>query len=220
MSRIRLIMLSMLAVFAVGAVASASASAHEWLVDGSGVTASTAVTSSGSEFKLTVPGTTKKVKCSTVSDTGNVNTGGKGEATNVSFKTCTTNETVCKVKSVGSAPSGEVVVVNVPTLLVTNGTGVKDEFKGSHGLSNTQFVTLEFGEKVNGTKLEKKCSNYPETTEVVGNVSSNVTQEGTKVKLSFPEPELSGNTLEAFGLPATLVGNDTEEVSGHTLSFN
>ncbi len=94
------------------------------------------------------------------------------------------------------------MVEKIPTVLVERGGKLADEFKGG-----AEFVTLEFEPETG-----KSCSEYP-TTKVKEQVAAEVINLANgNVELNFPEPELAGNTLEAFGLPAKLVGKATEEL--------
>jgi hypothetical protein len=71
-------------------------------------------------------------------------------------------------------------------------------------------VTIEF----TGTG----CSpNFPASTKVRGTITAKI--NNTTEELEFPEKELLGTTLKAFGLAATLVGRDKQKlVSGGKLT--
>jgi len=234
MPRIRLIMLSMLAVFAIGAVASATSSAFmlEWQVcekvaAGSGkfenhlckkeggtkewewktlaAGESRKVISEGGPFTLTAG--TKTVTCNKVKNHGEIFGGHPGtDEVTVNFETCTTSEVGCKVKSKGTAKAGEVVVANVKTKLTERGTKLADEFK--ENATTKEFITLEFGKEENGPeKLKTACPTLPETR-VKGQVAAEIVNANEE--LNFPNPELTGNTLEAFGVAAKLVGKSKQ----------
>jgi hypothetical protein len=219
MSRIRVGLLSLLAVLAVGATMSASASAHEWKINGTVVNTSLAVTSTGGQFQL-VAGT-NVAQCTGVTDKGTVNKGGADEATEIKFTGCTTNETGCLVKSAGApAKAGEIIVTSIPTLLVTGKTStgtevVADEFKQK---ANGEFVTLETGKKeIASNTLTEICTTFPHASKVTGHVAA-IVENGTQT-LNFPNPELQGNTLVAFGKNAKLFGSDQQAlVKGGTLT--
>lgn len=235
----RALILCLLTVLAVGAVASASASASndEWEVQkcekvaaGSGQftngTCETlgapkefsetgvleklaagkkrSVTSSGGAFTLTAGG--KIVKCTAVTDTGTITGGKPGTdlAGNITFTGCTTKQAGCSVKTVGQ-PNGTIAVANIPTKLEQrkNSKGeevVVDNFE--QNATTKEFVTLKF---------EGTCSEYPET-KVKGTVAAEVVA-GTG-ELNFPTTALEKDTLEAFGLKATLTGKDTQKGVG------
>ena len=235
MSRIRLIMLSLLAVFAISAVVSASASASEdiWEVCEKGGTekfeehkcSKKSETGEWSWRKLEagesrnviswiVPTTsyvltvgTKVITCTGAADAGTI-TGGKPGTDSISvlYYGCTTNQAGCSVKTAHQA-NGIILVPNIPTVLVQrepSGGGalkIADEFKEKATLK--EFVTLKF---------EGTCSNFPET-KVKGEVAGEVINLANgNTELKFPSPELKGNTLEAFGLPAILTGRSEVEL--------
>jgi hypothetical protein len=132
------------------------------------------------------------------------------------FTGCTTNKTGCKVKSKGNTKAGEILVIDIHTKLVERKKGAEnnilaDNFEQKTRKGVKEFVTLETGEveKVEeaGTRFEHKilttaCAGIPATTKVTGSVAAKVEAE----KLNFPNPELSGNTLNAFGVAAKLEG--------------
>lgn len=241
----RKILVCLIAVFAVGAVASASASAFnlEWEVQkcekvapGTGqFTNGTceilgapnefsetgaleklaagkkrSVTSSGGAFELKAGG--KSVHCTAVTDEGTI-TGGKpgtDKATTITFTGCKNGPLTCTAES--GTTKGTITVTNIPTVLVERepaGGGAKklaDEFKSKENANKEkEFVTLKFD------KEGAACPEYPET-KVKGQVAAE-TVTGTG-ELNFPNPELKGNTLEAFGAAATLVGKDTQKGVG------
>jgi hypothetical protein len=218
MRKTRLVLLSLLAVFAFSAVAAASASAFnlEWEVNGvklaSGKTEKV-VSTSLTTYTLTAG--TKVITCAkTLVGPGNGTiTGGKPgtDAAKIDFEECKTSETGCLVKSAGEPDKAGTILVSVITVLVErepSGGGAKkeaDEFKPASG---TTFVSLEFGTKetATGNKLEGTCASFPNTT-VKGQVAA-LTEGET---LNFPSPELKGNTLEAFGKAATLVGKSDQK---------
>jgi hypothetical protein len=230
--RARILLVSMLAVFAVGALASASASASFnllWEVCEKGATGTKytehkcttaskegewgwkslaagetrAVISSGGAFVLTAGG--KKVECTLVTDKGMILGGkpGKDQAEEIVFTGCTANSKKCTAES--GAEKGTIIVTNIPTELVEIGGKLADEFKAKENAKKEkEFVTLKFEE---GTK---ECPNFPET-KVKGDVAAEV---GPGVgELNFPSTPLTVPVhLEAFGVSATLVGKDTQEV--------
>jgi hypothetical protein len=242
LNRTRVTLLCLLAVLSVSAVVSASASAAierkwvvcvegpttepptkydnhkcntkakplserkwEWVVVTTGKTEK--VVSSGGEFKL-VAGT-KSITCKKVKDTGTITgaTPGIGEATAITFEECATGQTGCKVKSAGGT-FGTINVTNIPTKLEERETSTKvkvlaDNFEQKTIGLNKEFVTLEFEPETG-----KSCSEYP-ATKVKGAVAAQVMETG---ELVFPNPELKGNTLEAFGIAAKLTGTDTQEL--------
>jgi hypothetical protein len=237
--------LALLAVLSISAIASASASACtspikcEWEVQtteqgtpykpvgSAGTESEYNVESSGGAFKLKAG--TLEVTCTSVTDFGEIEAGGKDEADAIWFRGCTTNETGCKIKSKGHAKVGEIVVIDVETQLVERepgGGGAKkltDEFK-EH--ANGEFVTLETGKKrkVGHFTMEEACTNFPATTKVEGQIAAEVieipeTEVGvplelnpTEVELNFPVVQLKGNTLKAFAKNATISGKSVQKL--------
>jgi hypothetical protein len=212
MSKVRFIIVSVLALLAVGAVASASASAHEFKNNGVGITGTLSVLSEGGLFQL-IAGA-KVVDCEKVTDSGTVLTGGRDLAAEIHFLNCKTGQSGCDVHS-PTAPNGLILVANVPTLLVEreNSSKVKvlaDEFK--ENATTKEFVTLLFLALSGGS-----CSEYGTETKVKGQVAA-VVNNGTE-SLEFTNPELKGNTLEAFGVAAKLFGTDKQMfTNGGTLT--
>jgi hypothetical protein len=206
MSKIRVFMLGLLAVCAVSAVASASASAeHIWLVNGAEANGQ-AVLDLGGLFTLTA--STKVVTCHHVRSVGTVGPGDKDLATELDFLGCETNESGCTPLTAG-APAGLILVLNIPTLLTLreNSAGAQvlaDEFK--ENATTKEFVTLRFV----GT-----CTKFP-LTKVTGNVAAAV--NNATESLEFTSPELKGNTLKAFGVAAKLEGTSKQMLTaGGTL---
>jgi|ERR1039458_5081473 hypothetical protein len=240
MLRIRLILLSLLAVFAVGAIASASASAAclgghlcVWEVQATegGAYAKVAageklnvedesVAGAAGEFILKAG--TAEVKCKKVESYGTIEETGKDIANVLRFTGCTTGLTGCKVKSKGTAKVEEIVSTKIKTQLVTRGTGnvLADEFKGKG--AGEEFVTLEFGKKQKplSFKMEEVCGGgYPATTQVIGEIAEEVINVAevagvtpAQVESIFPATQLAGNTLEAFGVAATLTGKTIQKL--------
>jgi len=236
-SRVRVLLLSVLAAFAVSAVASASSASAfefrwwgckeatgagtkyeehkcvkelgggkwEWVKEAAGEQWSTF--SKGGVFTLTAG--TKVVTCKKVTDEGFTEELGKDLATNVTFTECSTSEAKCLVKSkeVGGV-NGRVVVKNVSTQLFKGTTSagaetLADEFK--ENATTKEFVTLQFEKEGGGA-----CATLTET-KVKGHVAAECKNLANgEVELNFPNPELKGNTLNAFGVASKLTGKVTE----------
>ncbi len=201
MSKVRLIVLSMFAVLAVSAVASASASAHEFLENGVGITSTLTVTSTGGLFRL-VAGT-KVIDCESANGSGLVLPGGKSFVHDIHFLNCKTGQTKCAVHSIG-ASNGLILLVNVPDLLVERAGVLADEFQENP--TTKEFITLQFTAETGGS-----CSEYPET-KVKGQVAAKV--NNVTESLEFTEPELTGNSLEAFGKTAKFFGTAKQSLGG------
>ncbi len=225
----RNLLVCLVAVLALGAVASASASAFDYEVCEKGGTekfetnkcaktsssgefsfkkvvapAEPATTSTGGEFELKASG--KSVHCTAVTDKGKIKAGGADEATEIKFTGCKNDPKTCTAESPGAA-KGTIIVTDIPTQLVervnpsTKGKVLADEFKSkTNAKGEKEFVTLEFD------KEGAACPEYP-TTKVKGQVAAEVTNLANgEISLDFVLPELEGNTLEAFGEPASLDG--------------
>ncbi len=172
----------------------------------------------GTEFVLKASGI--EVKCKSATDTGTITGGAPGtdEATTIMFDECTTSIPGCLVKT-ATKTAGNILVSNIKTKLVegekTSGGPkvVADEFAGKG--EEEEFVTLEFGKKEKGGKLEEKCSaTIPLTAKVVGKVFAISQEEGLPLVglLKFPTGGLfkPKTTLKVFGLAAELTGEEEE----------
>ncbi len=196
MFRLRTILMMVSFVFAISAVGSASASAHEYLVNGAAITGSTSLP------VLTIGGLaileagSKIIDCEKSHGLILILAGGRSFVHDIHFLNCITSESGCLPHSVGAA-NGLILLVNVPDLLVGRkpaGGGAEvtaDEFKENP--TTKEFITLKFL----GT-----CTNFPET-KVKGQVAGQTTGELTL----FPTPELEGNSLEAFGKAAKFLAH-------------
>ena len=213
MSKVKLILFSLVAVVGVSITATGLASAHQWLKNSSPLTQTEAVLSSGGEFKLTDASIT--LTCETVTDTGVVLIGTMDEATSIHFLGCKTNKANCDVSSEGSPP-GLILVTNVLTELVlaktTKGeTVLADEFKGKGTKEN--FIGLLFTSLVSGA-----CNPLPELVTVRGHISARI--ENATEELNFPATnEIEGNNLELNGVSSKLIGKDKQMLTnGGTLT--
>ena len=137
--------------------------------------------------------------CKKVTDVGTVGPGGVDEL-NIHFLECGTSQAGCDVSSPG-APLGLIQLNNIPTLLTlrenptTKKQVIADEFKSN--ATTKEFVKLVFHALPGGS-----CSEWPETT-----VKGQVAAETNGELLNFTNPELAGNTIEAFGKAAKFVGD-------------
>jgi hypothetical protein len=145
-------LICLLAVFAVGAVASASASAafklewqtcqekaggkfenhgcvkegttktFEWETLGAGVTKKVTSKIKSATFVLTVG--TKIITCKSATDKGAITGGSPGtdEATTIEFDECKTTETTCLVKSAGSPAKAGIIIVTNIKTKLVKGT--------------------------------------------------------------------------------------------------
>jgi hypothetical protein len=234
-NRLKVLLVSLLAVFAISAIASATASAGptctpnlggpfkcEWKV-GAPSKLPEKVTGAGGAFELNAGG--KAVNCEKVTSKGTVEAGGADEAESITFTGCTANVKKCWAFSPGAA-EGTIIVEDVDTQLVerenktTKKLVLADEFKeGEHENAKKEiikeFVTLEFEEVTEEGEDSKPCPNFP-TTKVTGQVAAEVVN--ATESLEFPSPELTGNTLKAFGVAAKLTGKTKQKTEkGGTL---
>jgi hypothetical protein len=218
--------LCILAVFAFSAVATATASASndEWEVCEKGGTEkfeehkcskkstggewSWKVLAAGKSYNVVsnnVAGVnsvltvgTKVITCTGVTDTGTI-TGGKPGTdlvTEAVFTGCTTSTTGCAVHSPGQ-PNGTIKLkLKLPTKLEQRKTSLGAEVLADNFEGGAEFVTLEFsGETC-------KAAGFV-TTKVTEAIAAEVKNLANgEVELNFPEPELMGNTLKAFGVAA------------------
>jgi hypothetical protein len=197
-------------VVAAVAATTASASAHEWLKNGAALTQTEPVLSEGGLFVLLVGG--KEIACKDVRSVGTISKGIADLTTEIDFLGCAVNAANCSPHSRGAA-NGLILVVNVPTELVlaeeSDGTKILgDQFKQNS--ATKEFVTIEF----TGTG----CSpTFPASAKVRGTITAKI--NNAKEELVFPSPELVGNTLQFFGLAATLFGNNGQMLTaGGTLT--
>src|ERR1700677_1141663 len=130
--------------------------------------------------------------------------------TKIEFTGCTTTVAACKVHTMGSA-AGTIVAKEIPSKLSERETveGAKvlaDVFEQNP--TTKEFATLLF-------EPGGSCAEYP-STKVKGIVSAECDNNTTtgQVVSDFPDPELEGNTLQAFGVAAGLFGTFTSERSG------
>jgi hypothetical protein len=172
MSRIRLVLLSLLAVLSVSAVASATAQAecsgtapeHKCIWEFKRTEAGAFVKLEAGEEEVgivepdetttfTLTAGTHEIKCTTVLVIVDFQAGGKTLVKRIWFDGCTLpNETTCKVKSKGKATAGNINVADIPDKLVERETSggakknvLSDNFEQKLHAGTKEFVTLEFG---------------------------------------------------------------------------
>jgi hypothetical protein len=234
-NRLRVLLVSMLAVFAVSAVASATAQAacsgtapeHKCIweiketIGGAFEeleTGEEANTPSNETTTFTLTAGTIVVTCTHVTGDAIIKGGKPGTdlAKFILFTGCTVNKANCKIKSKGNTKAGEILVTDIHTTLLERSKGatnniLADNFEQKTKHKVKEFVTLETGEveklEEEKTRFEHRvlttaCSGIGTPTKVTGSVAAKVEAE----KLNFPSPELSGNTLNAFGVAAKLEG--------------
>jgi hypothetical protein len=167
------------------------------------------VTSAGTAFTLTAAG--KAVNCTAVTDKGTITGGKPGTdlATTITFTGCTANAGACTAES--GAVKGTITVTEIPTKLEQRVVGEEevlvDNFE--QNVSKKEFVTLKFD------KAKAECPGFPET-KVKGSVAAEVKNLANEkeIELVFPKTPVEKDTLEAFGVKATLEGTVTEKLTG------
>ena len=162
-----------------------------------------AIESTGGEFKLAGGG--QESVCKHVTNTGEIEPGGQSKTTLV-FTECTNGTGKCEAFApAANDGKGTIEVSGITDQLVERGGKLADEFK--ENTATHEFVTIEF--EVPGTEA---CAETP-TTKVKGQVAGeckNITVAGQgETELVFPNPALVGNSLEAFGVKASLFGTAT-----------
>jgi hypothetical protein len=209
-NRLRVLLVSLLAVCAVSAVASASASAlPAWTVNGVRQTGggTETITSSGGTFKLTAPGLVT-LECTAETDSGTVTftTPGKDAAT-ITFTGCkVVGNASCVVTDAVHKVAGSITV-SVATELVepVPGSGViYDVFSPPAG--GMTFVEIELS----------NCGALNGTYKVTGKTCGRVGPQAVKGKLTFSKAnsEACGVTLKLGAVTATLAGESKQEFSG------
>jgi hypothetical protein len=196
MSRVKVLLLSVLAVFAVGAIASASASALVWeeclnetVHSGTKYTDSHClneavggtwewmpieqelqVTSEGVNQILTIPSAGITITCKKVLDKGNLKPEGKDEITELVYHECTINISGCAVVKTAGQPNGLIEVpVPLKTQLSTLTIGGKLlTVDLVEPKTPPTYVILEIGKKETGGKAEGACGVLAVKDEVKG----------------------------------------------------
>jgi hypothetical protein len=179
------------------------------------------VESTGGEFKLT--NGVKESVCTGVTNTGEIRPGGESDEVFLKFTGCTNGPKTCEAFSPGKDGTKEIEVKDIDAQLVerlTNGGGgpvLADEFKEGDSPAN-EFVTIEF--EATGTEA---CTGFT-TIKVKGQVAGeckNVTVGGVgQTELNFPNPELQGNNLTAFGGASSLFGKANAFISGADVGWS
>jgi hypothetical protein len=205
-NRLRVLLVSLLAVFAVSAVASASASAHPaWTVNGvrqiGGGTET--ITSKGGVFKLTAPGLVT-LECTAETDSGTVTFTEPGEdAANITFTGCkVVGNAACVVTDAEYKVPGSITVSVVVSQLVP---GIYDVFSPPTTKGET-FVEITL----------TSCGALNKTYEVKGKTCGAVGPQAVKGKLTFSKAnsEACGVTLKLGTVTSTLAGVSEQEFSG------
>ena len=242
MTRIRMVILSVLAVFALSAVASAAASAFnlQWEVcknvgakKGSFDTNSCKAAGGENEFEWKkleageslnivswiVPGTsfaltvgTKVITCTGAADAGTI-TGGKPGTGNISVLFYgCTTSQAGCLVKTAHQANGVILVPNIATVLVEREPGGGGAKKLADEFKAKPAPLNEFVTLKFEPEAGKSCSEFPET-KVKGQVAGEVINLANgNGEIKFPSPELKGNTLESFGAAAKLTGRSEVEL--------
>jgi hypothetical protein len=235
MSKIKVLLLSVLAVFAVSAIASASASALVWeaCLESSGthtkyedshckkelstgkfewmaIEEALAVTSSGGEQLLEIPSAGIKITCSALTSEGEIKTEGKDFAKKLLYTGCKINIAGCEVVKTAGKANKEIEVVNLNTELSTLTLSGKlltvDLFVPKEPPT---FVVLEIGQKEKEGKAEKACGVLAVKDEVKGSVTGMV--EGQKLAFT------GEGSLTTDGLASEYKGEDNQVLTNGKL---
>jgi hypothetical protein len=200
MSKARLIMLILPVALVMSAVVSAPAVAHEWLKNGVAIkTAEPVLTVGGLIIIRSGP---RVIHCEKHHDfelvLGDLDIGHI-----LHFLECITLQAGCDVHSPG-AGNGLILWIGYHSLLVTRLNASKVNVLADELQQNE--TTKEFGRLLFLALAGGSCSEYGTETRVKGQIAA-VVNNATET-LEFPNPELQGNTLEAFGAAAKIFGSD------------
>ena len=199
MSKARPVMTILLVALAVSAVASAPASAHQWLKNGSPLTQTEPVLTEGG--LIIIFSAAAVIHCEKQHDFELV-FGDLDLRHEWHFLECVTTKPNCDVSSPGAPRL--IFWLNLHSLILTVQNSKKeevlaDEIRGG----GTKEL---FGDLLFTSLVANACSPLPELVALKGKVNAaikNATEE-----LVFPEPELQGNTLELNGVAAKMVGSE------------
>jgi hypothetical protein len=238
MSRVKVLLLSLLAVFAVGAIASGSASALVWeeclnehLGTGTKYTTSSCTTISATgtwewmpiteELQVTSEGGVQElilntspniiITCQKLLDKGNIKPGGLDLTESLLYHECKINITPCPIVKTKGQPNGLIEVGPLKSKLITLETEGKLLVENEFTPDErTNFVVLEIGKEENAKGEAKGICGALGTTkpEVTGTV------------VAMPEGEVLNfegkGTLKTAGIESKYVGKDTQKlVNGH-----
>jgi hypothetical protein len=195
MKRISAIGLALAAVFALVAVAAASASAATWKIEGKEFTGEEKISSTGGPFTLTVPKLGVAIKCEKEANTGKIFSKNKDEST-IEF-------TKCAVEKAANCTVKEPIKSEVNTELIEVGGVVYDKFTPKKEPFTT--ITLE------GSGCVLKGS-----YEVKGTEAGQVGAEAVESTLTFSEAiSKAAGTVLTFGADeAFLAGTSSQKLTG------
>jgi hypothetical protein len=208
MAKTRLILLGALAALAISAVATATASAHEFLVEGAKVTTPVTGTFTSGTSTLTATIKSKKIQIVAKLDTGTfiLQSGGASRFT-VSFTNITVYEeeasghlknTGCIAQSVGGK-AGLITFSGTDQLLTTENSNKEflDTFKGNG--AEEGFVTFLLAEcAVEGSYTAKGTMNARVPEPTVNKPLHNLVFEPADESLSFGTEPLSFTSTESL----------------------
>lgn len=213
MTRIRIIGLALVAVFAISAVVAASASALEWLLNGKPILTAKAVSSSGSLVleDLAATGGAVEIEC-TGSDEGTVGPGAQDLVTTIKATSCkflAEKHGVCEESKPVTANA-----INIKkhweTLLVTNSSGqIRDLITSPEG-------------KGPGWNVECKVGGILEVSDECTSASPEplVTNLSTGVDVTFEASE-TASCSKGSSTSGMVVGPDlNKNPTGETLSVS
>lgn len=191
MTRLRILGLALVAVFAMGAVvASAAMASPEWLENGSPLTSKVAITSKGT-LKLSDTGTpigTVTVTCAGT-DKGTIGPGAEDEVTEIKASSCTSSQ--CS-----GTPTAEAVNI-APTLaggiwqtkLETVGTEIRDKITTTSG---TKVVGWTVHCTILGKTETDTCTSASSSTKMTNNKTTGNVEAEFEAKSPKAKCTLSG----------------------------
>lgn len=217
-SKGRGLLVALVAVLAVSAVASASASAFnlQWNVNGAKLEAGKTreVTGKGPEYQFYV--WAKRIGCGASEGVETIVGGkpGTGKATLV-FHKCNTSESGCKVRSSGGV-FGTIEFTSLPITLKEDSAFGGKKVIAENLESKTVGTTKEWGTLEFEAEPGHSCNEYINEGKVKGSYAGElINLAGGSIELSFPsEPLETSPRLEYFGVKMTFNGKDAWKLVG------
>jgi hypothetical protein len=208
MTRFKIIGLALVAVFAISAMVSASASALQWLIGGKPVTKATAVSSSGKLLlaDLSAPSGGTYIEC-TGTDKGTVGPGGMDEITAITASGCVFQSGKNGACTAGDSVTAEGLHLPWLTTLITVGSSIRDKTTATKNPGWNVTCTV-----AGIIKVEDEC-----TSSTAQPLLSNV---AAGVDATFEASETASCT-QGTSSSGMVIGTDlNESPSGGTLSVS
>jgi|SRR5579875_1046912 len=194
MSRAKLALASVLVVFAVGAVSSASAmAAGQWYINGSKFTGEESIEGNQtgtSTLEMTISGIKTKISCTAATGTGKIKESNKDTSSAIKFTGCTVAEpSGCKTTS-------EIKTTATKTELEVEGEKVFDKYTPESGETFTTIpiegCAVEGSYKVTGSA---RCEIQSPKTEAVEKECAFSSSTGSKLKFGANTATFTGKFL-------------------------